>query len=314
MKFKFGQKIIDLLRGKKQDYEMDVPAEKSHYGNRHIYMGTDGDKIIINELLKDKPSLICRYGSVELSAVNYFLHNTKNIINFPESIKTLMSNNAGFFPANDYMLSQFSSELIDVTKNIDVIGVWFNPGEEEVLEKYAKNAKLVHLSNIDPTFKTNSWSNCLKGKKVLVIHPFEETIISQYQKRNLLFENQNTLPEFELITLKPVQSIADSKKDLAYENWFEALEYTKSKIKEIDFDIALIAAGAYGIFLADFCKQLGKKAVHTGGCLQLLFGIKGKRWMDENSHISKLINENWIFPDINDRPKGYEKVENGTYW
>lgn len=43
--------------------------------------------------------------------------------------------------------------------------------------------------------------------KVLVIHPFEDTIKSQYQKREKLFPGTDILPEFELKTLKAVREI-----------------------------------------------------------------------------------------------------------
>lgn len=100
----------------------------------------------------------------------------------------------------------------------------------------------------------------------------------QYLKRELLHKNKDALPEFELITFKPAQGIGDSKCDLSYKDWFKALEDMKTKISDIDFDIALIGAGAYGMFLGAHCKVLGKKAIHMGGALQLLFGIKGSRW------------------------------------
>lgn len=45
---------------------------------------------------------------------------------------------------------------------------------------------------------------------------------------------------------------------------------------KIDYDICLIGCGAYGFPLAAHAKRKGKKAVHLGGALQLLFGIKGK--------------------------------------
>lgn len=114
-----------------------------------------------------------------------------------------------------------------------------------------------------------------------------------------------------LITFKPVQGIGDSKYDLKYKTWFEALEDMKSQISGIDFDIALIGAGAYGMFLGAHCKALGKQAVHMGGALQLLFGIKGKRWDPCGFY-----NEHWIRPATGETPKGVEKFEHGTfaYW
>lgn len=290
---------------------------KTHLGKRRIYSGIKGEDVIINELLADKPSLICRYGSLEISVVDhyirYFIDNKENPIAYPEQMKQDISNIAGFFPAQDDMLSNFALKLIEVTKNIDVIGVWFKPGEEEALERWGKQAELVRLENIDPLMGKKPWTKHLRDKKVLVIHPFEATIQSQYKKREFLFKNKDILPEFDLITLKPVQSVADEKEFLPYKDWFEALEHMKSQIKEIDFDIALIGAGAYGIFLADYCKSLGKKAVHVGGCLQLLFGIRGKRW-EERKDYKKLMNEHWTRPNKDEIPKGVEKVEGGCYW
>ncbi len=113
----------------------------------------------------------------------------------------------------------------------------------------------------------------------MVIHPFEETIKSQYKKRKDLFENQDILPSFELITLKAVQTVAGTKSQFG--SWCEALEYMERQIKQIDFDIAILGCGAYGMPLAAYIKRLGKQAVHMGGVTQLLFGILGKRWTEQ---------------------------------
>ena len=68
--------------------------------------------------------------------------------------------------------------------------------------------------------------------------------------------------------------------------------------------------------MAQFC--LGKKAVHLGGSLQLLFGIKGKRWEDpnynKNYNYSELMNEYWIRPDERFKPQNAAQVEGGCYW
>ena len=89
-------------------------------------------------------------------------------------------------------------------------------------------------------------------------------IIKQYEKREKLFKNPEVLPEFDLLTYKPVQGIGRAKNKLKYKTWFEALAKMKEDIKNIDFDVALIGAGAYGIFLAQFVKSLGRQAIHGG--------------------------------------------------
>lgn len=286
-----------------EDYEL---RRRMVYGDKHVYIGQDGADVIYNELCKNSPSLICRYGTLELGAMGQFIRNKKRKFHFENTQP--MYTNAGFFPITDYMLSRFSGEMVEITKDIDVLGVHHVDEELQVVEKYCPNIRIVEIASIG-NISERPWTRYLKDKKVLVIHPFAKTIKSQYEKRHLLFRNPDTLPDFDLKVIKAVQSIADEKDNLPFNNWFEALDYMKEQIRITDFDIALIGAGAYGMFLAHYCKILGKKAVHMGGVTQLLFGIKGKRW-----DYMGIYNEHWVFPPKEDIPKGAEKVEDGCYW
>jgi len=253
-----------------------------------------------------------------MRVVDYFLRNMNKIyVKFPKKIKYMIGALSGFFPSDDYLLSRFSSEFLELTKDIDVLAVWNTKSEKFVCENYLnKNAKLIDLQALNTVSYQNPWSQYLQGKKVLVIHPFANTIENQYKNRENVFKNNpKVLPDFELITMKPVQGLADSRFDLPYNNWFEALNDMKSKIDKIDFDIAIVGAGAYGIFLAHHCKTIGKQAVHMGGVTQLLFGITGKRWEIEQSNVIKdVINEYWVRPSEDEKPKGSSKVEGGCYW
>ena len=155
------------------------------------------------------------------------------------------------------------------------------------------------------------WTRALKDKRVLVVHPFVDSIRQQDAKRERIFPDSiSVLPRFKGLTfVKAVQSNANNK--VEFDTWFDALESMKDEIKTIDFDIALIGAGAYGIPLASCVKQLGKKAVQMGGITQILFGIYGKRWEEKYKH---LINSDWVRPLPSEIPSGYQKVENGCYW
>lgn len=77
-----------------------------------------------------------------------------------------------------------------------------------------------------------------------------------------------------MITLEAVQSLGGSNNK--FQSWFEALQWMEDEMDKTDYDICLIGCGAYGFPLAAHAKRKGKKAVHLGGALQLLFGIKGK--------------------------------------
>lgn len=289
-----------------------------NYGIKHVYNGDDSQKVIINVLKQNEPCLICRFGGTEMRVVDYFLkHMNHNHVEFPEKIKYMIGALSGFFPSTDYLLSRFASEFLELTKDIDVLAVWNTKSEKFVCENYLNSdAKLIDLHALDTVCYKNPWSQYLHGKKVLVIHPFAESIEKQYKKRELIFKNNpKILPEFELITMKPVQGLADNRFELPYQDWFEALDDMKSQIDKLDFDIAIIGAGAYGIFLGHYCKQIGKQAIHMGGVTQLLFGITGKRWELEQPEVIKdVFNEYWIRPDKKEQPKGAKQVEGGCYW
>ena len=47
----------------------------------------------------------------------------------------------------------------------------------------------------------------------------------------------------------------------------------------------------------------------------LLFGIKGKRWVDNYpSKIATMFNDAWVYPDESEIPKAAKVVEDGCYW
>ena len=60
-------------------------------------------------------------------------------------------------------------------------------------------------------------------------------------------------------------------------------------------------------------KKLNKQAIHIGGGLQILFGIKGRRW-DVHPEISQLYNDSWVRPSNNEKTLNIDVVEGGTYW
>lgn len=298
------------------------------YGMTHTTY-FESDKIIVDDLqgvaslikdtlLSDKPCMIARFGAFELATINNYLSivsDRHSIIDYikgkqeqwwwNKQLLNHLSINAGFFPIDKDSVVKFCNLLIEDAKEVDIIASWLN-GEKKIL---SQSVKYIPLALLNPIKNPNPWSYYLKDKKILIIHPFAETIEKQYKRRKYLFYNPNILPEFTLITYKAVQSIGGHS--LQYNSWFDALEQMKKDIEEIDFDIALIACGAYGFPLAAHIKRLGKKAVHMGGPLQLLFGIKGKRW---DQMYADYYNEYWVRPSSNEIPQAAQKIENGCYW
>lgn len=222
-------------------------------------------------------------------------------------------NNAGVFPYGSETEIKFADYMVQYIKEVDVLCAWKTFMQDFLIDTYVRNdAKLIPLKGAEPYYCKTPWSKALEGKRVLVIHPFEESIKKQYARRKGIFENKDILPEFELMTLKAVQTIA-GQHDERFNDWFDALDYMYKKAMEFDFDVAIIGCGAYGFPLAARLKQAGKQSLHLGGATQILFGIKGKRW-DQHPFISKLYNEYWIRPDNSEKPKSSGSIENGCYW
>jgi hypothetical protein len=103
------------------------------------------------------------------------------------------------------------------------------------------------------------------------------------------------LPEFTLITVKAVQTIADNFDD-RYPTWFDALDAMKVEVMKHDFDVALIGAGAYGSHLCWFVKTMGRQAIQTGGTTQTMFGILDIH-QGQQTHVAPFINDAWIRPN-----------------
>ena len=269
----------------------------------------NNQSFLYNKVLSGKPAMIARFGANEIKAVLYPRFPSLLKFFLKKHIFRRMFTAAGFFPSNEENIVKFSKMMIDDIKIIDVLGSWRL--EEFFLRKELKNANKIKLQNLEPYFYENPWSKALEDKKILVIHPFAESISEQYKKKDFLFANQYILPNFKLDVIKAVQSLSGEKNP--FENWFQALEFMKNQVLKKDFDIALIGCGAYGFPLAAHVKRIGKQAIHLGGSLQILFGIKGKRW-DNHPVISKLYNEHWIRPQVEDKPSQAHLVEDACYW
>lgn len=284
--------------------------------------------IMYQYLVSDAPCMIARFGAFELNTVVNYLgvssSDTKSIVNYiggtrlswwwDSNLLRFMLTNAGFFPSTPTNAKRFSEMMLSDIKELDVLGSWL-VNEQYFLDQL-RTVVLVQREIQNPFFTDFPWTKALEGKKVLVVHPFADLITYQYEhNREKLFQHKDVLPSFTLKTIQAVQSIGG---DSEFNDWFEALDWMKSEIDTVDYDVCLIGCGAYGFPLAAHVKRQGKKAVHLGGSLQLLFGIKGARWersdYNKEYNYARLMNEYWVKPGSQFKPKNSENVEGGCYW
>lgn len=280
----------------------------------------DGNNVIAQLLTKDEPCMIARYGATELSCIFNFLtikKQDRNIWRYirgetsdwwwnPKLMKQ-MEQWSGFFPPTEEKLELFCNQMLYDSKSLDVLAVlpFWESRIQYISNEIPSHVQFLRLPSLDPFLFSTPWSQVLKGKSVVVVHPFAELIESQYARKEELFDDKNVLPDFQLRIVKAVQSLGGN--DNGFLDWFEALEWMKNEMDKAPYDIALIGCGAYGFPLAAHAKRTGHQAVHIGGSLQLMFGIKGKRWenpeyairsgLSRDGYIRFLNNPAWVKPE-----------------
>ncbi|MDR3681142.1 MAG: hypothetical protein P4L41_14340 [Flavipsychrobacter sp.] len=286
---------------------------KDTYCGKPLIKGQAANDLIAEKVKEGKPLMVARIGAGELATLYSYFTNKKNPMIWDAGVVNNLQYNAGFFSADPANLERFCKEMFEHLRQVDIMGVWHNEGEEEICAAYCPNASFINLESIEPYYyPDNPWSQYLAGKKVLVVHPFQDSITYQYNNnRRKLFPNELVLPEFELKTIKAVQSITGIKPEFA--TWFDAYQHMCGQINNTNFDVAIIGAGAYGLPLAGFVKSIGKQAIHMGGATQIMFGVYGNRWLDVKE-ISKFFNDKWKKPYPHETPKQAATIEGACYW
>jgi hypothetical protein len=269
----------------------------------------DGNELLSEYLRTTKPLSVSRLGVIELNCIYHYLQ-TQSI---PQVLINMLANNAGVY---GNCIIEFISEYIECIRSSNIHAMFndINTLDQQkyILDLLNPSATRIEHRSIEPFYFDSPWSQYLKDKKVLVISPFATSIETQYSNyRANIWDNELVLPQFNLITYKNIQSIGNHGPD---KNWILSLNKMKQDISTIDFDIALLGCGAYGNPLVSYIHDsLNKTAIYIGGGLQILFGIKGKRW-DNHDEISKMYNQYWNRPLNSEKPELFQTVENGCYW
>ena len=273
--------------------------------------------------------MIAKFGTFELSILITYLYQYKkkpriyfrNLVTSTLTslnIEKLIDNafiNAGIFPPNKEALCCMAERYINDIGQIDILASY--QLNEKLIKSAMPNCHYVNLDGFYAPFKFEApWTRYLEDKDVLIIHPFVETIKYQYENnRETLFDNPKVLPKFRSIQyIKAVQTAAEGADLEKFKSWNDALNFMEYEIDTKKFDVALIGCGAYGLPLAAHVKRLGKTAIHLAGWTQMLFGIYGKRWLEDMPEYKKYIKPTWIRPSENERPHKANLVEGGCYW
>lgn len=227
-------------------------------------------------------------------------------------VMDLIWKHSGVFPPEKADFQKFGRRYLEALSVVDLLGLIRNPAEKKLVDNHASTVSTCALGDLEPFLHPYPWSKHLAGLKVVVVHPFVESIRQQYeQRRSSLFFNPDVLPEFSLRVVKAPQSLAGNTD--GYRSWTDACEHLIGEVASQEFDVAILGCGAYGLPVGAHVKKLGKVAIHMGGATQLLFGVSGKRWRDQPA-FRAIMTDAWRPPLEIERPPGWETIEDGCYW
>lgn len=275
---------------------------------------------IARRIEEGTPMLLARLGGTEGRVAGEYCERMVGIReHYSEDICDWLYTTSGFFADNyedkEKAMDEYAQLTLDGLEECDFLSATFPPKiyMPYFFKYYAKNA-IATFSDFGPYFNIETektWVRALKDKKVLVINSFTDSIKMQYnRKEQLVTSDKYELPDFTLLLYKTLVTQCDERPG-GYNNFFEVYNKMLNDIRQIEFDVALIGAGAYGFPLAVEIKKMGRIAIETCGSTPLFFGVYGERNVRDG--VEKYITDAWIRP-IENKPKQYKKIEDGCYW
>lgn len=232
-----------------------------------------------------------------------------------------MKNNAGIKITGSNGLSKYCMDYLKAFDNCEMFLGWAKWGNvyqyiidshNFMAKKYKQKDMVLALSMDIFHYIHNPWTHALKGKRLLIISPFIDSIREKEHIRKKIY-GVDLFPNCTFVYLKPPQTQGTIESDEYYNELSKF--YNKISIVKDDFDIALCSCGGYGNLVANYIYEIGKSAIYVGGVLQMYFGIYGNRWLRERKEVMQLyLNNHWTRPKELEKPKGFENVEKSAYW
>jgi len=281
---------------------------------------------IQTQLETDEPFIIPRIAGIEnnYAMIGVVIQQNKLADNNREYITrtaNIMKTNAGIQINSVDDISKYASLYLAAFDKCKIYFDWEPWGAvtESISHSYnfiIENFKQPRIwsvaLDIYHSIHSNPWTTALKGKRILIISPFIESMKKKLPVLSEIY-GVDLFPECSFVFLKPpqTQGVNPSRNfDVELNEFCDKIEAIKDT-----FDIALCSCGGYGNLVCSRIFDMGKSAIYVGGVLQMYFGIYGQRWLRERRDIIRLyLNKHWSRPEEDERPKNYKKIEASCYW
>ena len=265
--------------------------------------------------------IIGRQGTIELQCLLSYVHTGScKFCNLDT-----LEKHAGIFPRSYESVLAWLEIYSNAVKSSDGLAVgWYPPlaaMELRTLEMWKFAGNQVPLRSLEPYYTNpeNSWLRALDNQKVAVVSSFAVTIESQLGWLPHIWKGRETMLPVGVTWncirsyYSPVLAKGKCEWSAKIQSWSDAVDSLEKQVIESGAKVALLGCGGLAMPLAFALKNKGIATVVLGGAIQILFGIKGRRW-EAHPIISGFYNDYWIYPSVEEIPGAAKDIEGGCYW
>lgn len=280
-----------------------------------------GEKFLIPRLSTVETKEVCSYYTLYLrpDAINKF--KLQDYL-YGKQHETILKNNSGIWFRKDKSRKKYAQQSIAAFQKCEIFGGWerwgtmyqFVKESQQLVRSFGQKRSISSLvfDIFHYIHHENPWTHALRGKRILIISSFADTMKTQVGIRESIY-GRDLFPDCTFLFLVPPQTHAGTEP-------VDFVDASTPFFKQIDelhgqYDVALVSCGGYGMPTINHIYETGGSAIYVGGVLQMYFGILGNRWLKERPDMVRTyMNSSWKRPSAKEKPKGHESIEGGCYW
>jgi hypothetical protein len=269
-----------------------------------------------NFIESSDPKLVVRLGFTEARILESYLSNEE----ISAVTRVQAWTGAGVWPPTVKTAGVFARQYLDSLTSAHLIGVFEGmrvPNLLQTLGASNPKQKRTNASYFDPFHRINqeseNWLTSVSNKRILIVHPMAKSIQLQRDRLNGLHRSLDFSPASVETFIPPMTNGLK----VSLKSFDDHLKYSsqalREKIRNYKTSLLILGAGSYGVPLAKVGYSEGVTSLHIGGCLQLLFGIMGRRWA-QFEEVKNQMTGQWLRALLESPPFGSFLIEKSTYW
>lgn len=208
---------------------------------------------------------------------------------------------AGVWPTDPEFQRRFSARFASAVGELDAIGLFGDAlsASAEIFAGHRLEGQPMDFRDQEPEVSADGgdcWLDQLRGRRVVIVSPYAD-----------LLRERATAATYEAVWtgagkrwFEPASVVSlqipygfDPDTQQEYADALALLDDVVVSLAEMNAECALIGAGGLGIPLAAALKRRGIAAVSLGGHLQVVFGVRGERWLRRPEWRARF-NDAWV--------------------